>query len=113
MKDFLGLWGDTRSWIIAGSIAGGAVILSLIAHRIVFFLLGRVAKRRDSRFGLSFKQRAWKPALFVFPLAALMMALPAAPFPENFRLVLQRVLGLGVIAAVGWVIILLVELCWS
>lgn len=110
MKDFLGFWGDTRSWIIAGAIAGGAIVLSLIAHRIVFFLLGRVAKKRNSRFGQSFKQRAWKPALFVFPLAALMMALPAAPFPENFRLVLQRVLGLGVIAAIGWVIILVVEL---
>jgi len=110
MKDFLGFWGDTRSWIIAGSIAAGAVILSLIAHRIVFFLLGRFAKKRNSRFGLSFKQRAWKPALFIFPLAALMMALPAAPFPPNFRLVLQRVLGLGVIAAIGWAIILVVEL---
>ncbi len=110
MKDFWGFWGDTRSWIIAGSIAASAVILSLIAHRIVFFLLGRYAKKRNSRFGQSFKQRAWKPALFVFPLAALMMALPAAPFPGDFRLVLQRVFGLGVIAAIGWVIILLVEL---
>jgi len=110
VKDVLGFWGDTRAWIIAAAIAAGAVILSLIAHRIVFFLLGRVARRRNSRFGQSFKQRAWKPALFVFPLAALMMALPAAPFPENFRLVLQRILGLGVIAAIGWAIILLVEL---
>jgi small-conductance mechanosensitive channel len=110
VKDFLGFWGDTRSWIIAGSIAAGAVILSLIAHRIVFFFLGRVARKRNSRFGQSFTQRAWKPALFVFPLAALMMALPAAPFPGNFRLVLQRILGLAVIAAIGWVIILVVEL---
>jgi small-conductance mechanosensitive channel len=46
----------------------------------------------------------------VFPLMALVMALPAAPLPTNFRVVLQRVLGLGVIAAIGWAIILLVEL---
>jgi small-conductance mechanosensitive channel len=105
-----GFWGDTRSWMVAGCVAGGAIILSLIAHRVVFFLLDRFSKRRNARFGQSFVQRAWKPALLVFPLMALVMALPAAPFPTNFRVVFQRVLGLGVIAAVGWAIILLVEL---
>jgi small-conductance mechanosensitive channel len=105
-----GVWGDTRSWLVAGSVAGGAIILSLIVHRILFFLATRFSKKKHSQFGQSFVQRAWKPALFVFPLMALVMALPAAPFPPNVRVVLQRVLGLGVIAAVGWAIILLVEL---
>jgi small-conductance mechanosensitive channel len=105
-----GFWGDTRSWLIALCIAGGAIILSLVAHRIAFFFLDRFSKKRKARFGQSFVQRAWKPALFVFPLMALVMALPAAPLPTNFRVVLQRVLGLGVIAAIGWAIILLVEL---
>lgn len=105
-----GVWGDTRSWLIAGSVAGGAIILSLIAHRIVFFLATRFSKRKDSQLGQSFVHRAWKPALLIFPLMALAMALPAAPFPPNVGVVLERVLGLGVIAAVGWTIILLVEL---
>jgi small-conductance mechanosensitive channel len=105
-----GVWGDTRSWLIAGAIGGGAIILSLIAHRIVFFLARRFSQERHSQLGESFVHRAWKPALFVLPLMALVMALPAAPFPQNFRVVLQRVLGLGVIAALGWAIILLVEL---
>lgn len=103
-------WGDTRSWLIAGLVAGGAVILSLIAHRIVFFLAVRFSRKKHAQFGQSFVHRAWKPGLFVFPLMALVMALPAAPFPPNVRVVLQRVLGLGVIAAVGWTVILLVEL---
>jgi Mechanosensitive ion channel len=105
-----GIWGDSRSWVIAGCIAGGAILLSLVAHRLVFFLLDRFSKKRNARFGQSFVERAWKPGLFVFPLMALVMALPAAPFPTNFRVVLQRVLGLGVIAAIGWAIILLVEM---
>jgi small-conductance mechanosensitive channel len=105
-----GVWGDTRSWLIAGSVAGGAIILSLIIHRILFFLAARFSKKKHSQFGQSFVQRAWTPALFVFPLMALVMALPAAPLAPNVRVVLQRVLGLGVIGAVGWAIILLVEL---
>jgi hypothetical protein len=103
-------WGDTRSWLIGGSVAGGAILLSLIAHRIVFSLADRFSKKKQARLGQSFVERAWKPALFVFPLMALVMALPAAPFPVNVRVILQRVLGLGVIAAIGWTVILLVEL---
>lgn len=104
------LWGDTRSWVIGGSIAVGAVILSLVVHRVVFFLAARLSQRKGSRFGDSFVQRAKKPAQFIFPLMALVIALPAAPFPPEVRVGLQRLLGLGVIAAIGWAIILLVEL---
>ena len=105
-----GAWGDPRSWLIAGIIAGGAVVLSLIAHRIVFWLAARLARRKDARLSHSFVQRAQRPALFIFPLMALVSALPAAPLPPDVRVVLQRVLGLGVIAAVGWTVVLLVEL---
>jgi small-conductance mechanosensitive channel len=76
----------------------------------VFWLAARLARRNDARLSHSFVQRAQKPALFVFPLIALVNALPAAPLPPDVRVVLQRVLGLGVIAAVGWTVVLLVEL---
>ena len=103
-------WGDPRSWLVAGSIAGGAILLSLIAHRIVFALTARFARRKNAQLSHSFVQRAWRPALFIFPLMALVAALPAAPFPPNIRVVLQRVLGLGVIAAIGWAVVLFVQL---
>jgi len=102
-------WGDTRSWLVAGLVAGGAILLSLIAHRIVFYFADRFSRKKQARVGQSFVRRAWKPGLFVFPLMALVMALPAAPFPTNVRVILQRVLGLGVIAAIGWTVVLLVE----
>ena len=79
-------WGDTRSWLIAGSIAAGAVILSLIVHYVVFLLAARLSRRKGSQFWHSFCQRAKKPALFVFPLMALVVALPVAPFPPEVRL---------------------------
>jgi small-conductance mechanosensitive channel len=103
-------WGDTRSWVIAASVAGGAIILSLIVHRVFFSLVKRLSQRKGSRFWQSFAQRARKPALFILPLMALVLALPAAPFPADVLVVLQRLLGLGVIAAIGWAIVLLVEL---
>jgi small-conductance mechanosensitive channel len=99
------LWGDTRSWLIAGSIAIGAIILSLVVHQVVFLLATRISKRKGSRFGNSFVHRARIPALFIFPLMALVLALPVAPFPSEIRVSLQRLLGLGVITAIGWAVI--------
>jgi small-conductance mechanosensitive channel len=104
------LWGDTRSWFIAGSIVAGAVILSLIVHYVVFFLVARFSQREGSRFGDLLVQRAKKPALFILPLTAVVIALPAAPFPSEVRVELQRLLGLGAIAAIGWIAILIVDL---
>jgi small-conductance mechanosensitive channel len=104
------LWGDTRSWFIAGSIVAGAVILSLIVHYVVFFLAARFSQREGSRFGDLLVQRAKKPALFILPLTAVVIALPAAPFPSEVRVELQRLLGLGAIAAIGWIAILIVDL---
>lgn len=104
------LWGDSRSWLVAGIVVAAAIILSLIAHRVVFFLAVRVSRRKGSPLGQLFVERAKKPALFVFPLITLVMALPVAPFPPDVLVALQRLLGLGVIVAVGWAVVLLVEL---
>jgi small-conductance mechanosensitive channel len=104
------VWGDTRSWLIAGAVAGGAIVVSLVVHRIIFFLATRFSERKNSLFGQSIVRRASKPALFVFPLMALVLALPAAPFPPDVRTVLQRFLGLAVIAAIGWAVTLVVDL---
>jgi len=104
------LWGDTRSWLIAAAILAGAVIVSLIVHYVVFFLAARFCRREGSRFGDLLVRRAKKPARFILPLIAVVIALPAAPFPAEVRVGLQRLLGLGAIAAVGWIAILIVDL---
>lgn len=102
-------WGDTRSWLIAGSIAGGAILLSLLAHRVVFALASRFFSQRDSTVAHLFVARAKTPALFIFPLIALVMALPAAPFPQDVVADIQRAIGLGIIFAIGWTAIVLLD----
>jgi small-conductance mechanosensitive channel len=107
MQDF---WGDTRALLISGGILAGAIALALVAHFILFFLAERLMRRQGKGTEFSFTKRAKKPARLIFPLVALFLAIPFAPIPENLKSILQHGLGLGVIASVGWAVVILAEL---
>jgi small-conductance mechanosensitive channel len=107
MHDF---WGDTRSLLVAGAILAGAILLSLICHQVVFFFLRKLSRRKGVDLEHSFAERTRKPARFIFPLLAVVLILPVTPLPDNFKVALQRLLGLCVIAAIGWAVVLVVEL---
>ncbi len=102
-------WSDTRSLLISGIILVGAVVLALVAHYIFFQIVERLARRKGAA-DLSFVKRAKTPARTILPLLALVLALPFAPLPAHLRDILQHVLGLCVIASVGWGVIILVQL---
>ena len=103
-------WGDTRTLIIDGSVLAATIIAALIVHRIIFFFAARILKRQGSFLGHAFVQRVKRPSLFVLPLLALVAVLPVIPLPEELRDGLQHVVGLGVIASIGWAIIATIEL---
>lgn len=107
MPDFLG---DTRTWLISSAILAGAIAFALVAHFVLFFLAERLFLRKGKGTEFSFTKRAKKPARIIFPLLILVLAVPLAPIPENLKAILQHALGLGVIASVGWAIVILAEL---
>jgi len=102
-------WSDTRSLLIAGIILVGAVVLALVAHYIFFQIVERLARRKGGS-DLSIVKRSKAPARTILPLLALVLALPFAPLPTQLKDISQHVLGLGVIASVGWGVIILVQL---
>jgi len=102
-------WGDTRSLLISAAVLAGAAILALVAHYILFRLIERFARRREEQHNLSFVNRSKSPARVIFPLLALVLALPFAPLPAHLKAILQHVLGLGTIASLGWGVIILVR----
>jgi small-conductance mechanosensitive channel len=103
-------WGDTRSLLISGIILASAALLALAAHYILFQIVERFARRKGDHANLSFVNRSKAPARTIFPLLAVVLALPFAPLPAHPKAILQHVLGLGVIASVGWGVIILVQL---
>jgi len=105
-----GSWDGARIWIISGSVLAGTAILALLIHRIIFSLAARIARRRGKSGQHLFVEHTRKPARFILPLLAVVAVLPVVPLPATVRAGLEHVLGLGVIAAVGWALIALVEL---
>jgi small-conductance mechanosensitive channel len=103
-------WGDTRSLLISGIILAAAVALALVAHYVLFQIVERLARRKGDRADQSFVKRSKSPAHLILPLLALELVVPFAPLPADLKNILQHILGLGVIASVGWGTIILVQL---
>jgi small-conductance mechanosensitive channel len=102
--------GDTRSWLISIAILAGAIALALLVHVVLFFVLGRILNRKGTNTQSILIGRAKTSTRIIFPLLALVLAIPLAPIPADLKSILQHALGLGVIASVGWAIIILTEL---
>jgi small-conductance mechanosensitive channel len=96
--------------LISGAVLAGAIFLALLGHYILFQIVERLARRKGDQANLSVVRRSKAPARAILPLLALVLALPFAPMPEHLRDILQHVLGLCVIASVGWGVIILVQL---
>jgi hypothetical protein len=103
-------WGDARTLLMSGIILGCAAALGLTVHLILFGTLARLAHRRGKTEEYVFVRRGKKPARFILPLAALSLALPFTQLTAELKNTLQHILGLCVIAAIGWGIVALVEL---
>lgn len=104
MHHFLG---DTRHWVIGGSVLASVIIVSLVGHKVVFFLVKRVFRKRGAVLQHALTARSENPTRFIFPLIGLTLALPFLPINHDVRVSVQRILGLGVIACVGWSVIVL------
>src|SRR6202042_2810155 len=85
----------------------GSIFLALIVHSVLFALAKRVVKPSDEAIGNSLLRRAEKATRWIFPLLAIIIALPALPVRSELVQMLEHAVGLGVIAALAWVIILL------
>lgn len=99
-----------HNWIWPAALLLSSILLSLLVHRILFAIGRRLAHRTGSVINQSLVRHADIPTRFVFPLFAIMLALPALPVREDWVLTLRRIAGLGVIAAIAWAIVLFSEI---
>lgn len=102
--------GDARTLLISGITLGAAAAAGFVIHASLFGALARLARRRAKSGEYLFVRRGKKPARFLFPLVALSLALPFTRVPPDLKNTIQHILGLCVMAAVGWSIVALVEL---
>jgi small-conductance mechanosensitive channel len=96
-------------WLWPASVLAASIILALIVHQVLFLLGKKVTKRTGGIVGSSLVRHAEGPTRWILPLLAVVLALPALPVRSDLVRALRHVVGLGVIASVAWVIILLTE----
>jgi small-conductance mechanosensitive channel len=86
-----------------------AVAAALLVRVIVFSVLTRVTRRRGTLLGQSLVKHGKGPTLWIFPLLAALMILPGLPLFDALKSALEHIAGLGLIAAIAWLAILLIE----
>lgn len=106
MQQVLAHW---HEWLWAAGALVGAGLLGGIAHRAVFAVLGRLARSPDSVINTSLVRHARPPSRLIFPLLAVALAVPALPLPETVGGLSRHIVGLGLIAATGWLVVALIE----
>jgi hypothetical protein len=99
-----------RSLLWSAAILGAAIGIALLAHFIVFKLLERRALRKPGVVDQSLVRHGRGPARWIFPLLAVLAVLPGLPLPPILMAALEHITGLGLIAAIAWLVLLFIEI---
>jgi len=94
-----------HEWAWSFGVVCTAILLAAACHWIAFSTMSRLARRKGSLFLDSVVRHGRWPSLWILPLFALLAALPLAGLPESVFTPVQRIIGLGLIAAVGWLVV--------
>ncbi len=96
-------------WLVGAGIILGSIAVALVAHYFIFSILGRLARRPGRIIDASFVRHGRRPAKWILPLLALLIAVPLAPLSASARNTLEHAIGVGFIAAVAWIVIVMTE----
>lgn len=103
------LWNNWQAWLWPAAALAGAILLALVLHYLLFAVAKRIAARTGGIIYNSLVRRAEGPTRWIFPLLGIVIALPALPVRSGLVPGLRELVGLGVIGAIAWVVILLSE----
>ena len=97
---------DWDEYLWAAGILAGAVVIALAVHFVLFLILKRLAGRKGDVVIKSLVRHSKGPSLWILPLLALLVALPTVPLTQRLLTIFEHIVGLGLIAAIAWLVIL-------
>jgi small-conductance mechanosensitive channel len=98
-----------RDVVWSAGILAAAIVAALVARWIVFAALRRLTRERGTALGQSLVKHGQRPSLWILPLVAVLAIVPSLSLPPDFKVGSEHVVGLGLIAALAWLGILLIE----
>jgi len=106
MHYFLVHW---TSWAWSAGILAGSIFIALLVRWILFAILDHVAKRNPSVLKSSIIRHCENLTRWILPLLAIVIAVPTLPLPPIAKNAIQHAVGVALIGAVGWLIILITD----
>jgi small-conductance mechanosensitive channel len=85
-------------------LTAAAIILGLIAHRIIFGILKRVTDRTPNVVDSALVQYSRRPAMLLLPTLAVMVVSPALPLTASVLIVVRYGVALLLIASGAWLL---------
>jgi small-conductance mechanosensitive channel len=89
-------------WVRWGAIFFGSVILALVLHYLLFRAAGSLARKTGSIVDNALVSHLRRPVRTLFPLLAIIAALPEIPIRHDFVDYLQKFFNLCLIASFAW-----------
>jgi small-conductance mechanosensitive channel len=96
---------EWKVYLLTAGILGGAVLLSLLAHFLVFSALKRGAVRTGRVVDESLVTHARRPTSILLPLIAILGVLPSLSLSTGLLEGLRHAIALGMITALAWLAI--------
>src|ERR1700694_3110865 len=91
-------------WIVV------AVVSGLVIHRVLRWVLNRWAQRHHSAFAAALIRRTERPAAYIVPFVAILVAMQIVDLPASWTRPVVLVSGLLTIGSVAWSLIALIRL---
>jgi len=98
-----------QTWLWSAAGLFGAVLAGLAVHRMIFALARRVVRRTSSVLDNSLIRHSEGPMRLILPLLGILTALPFLPITVFALNVTRHALALGLIAAVAWLAIVMID----
>ena len=92
-------------WAISLCVLTLMVVLGLIAHSVVYWVAGRIARRTPRPLDELFVEHSRQPARLLFPLVFIILAWSAIPPATEIAFTGERVLGVLFIVAITWLLV--------
>jgi small-conductance mechanosensitive channel len=98
----------SAGWLWIPAVLVGAVVAALAAHALVFALAARLVKLTPNAFDESIVHRGRAPMRVIFPLGAILLALPESRIPEALVEPIRHAVGIGLIISAAWLLVALI-----
>lgn len=97
-----------RDLLWSAGVLAAAIGAALVVRVIAFSALRRLTRNRGAVLGSSLVKHGRRPTLWILPLVTVLAVLPGLPLPHALLNALEHIAGLGIVASVAWLSIVLI-----